>query len=329
MSKSYAFACSESDAPRMPLFAEFAFHALCRLLSGLQKVGYNEDEVNAVFEELDWNHSQSITRDEWISFRVNKNLALAQGSGRGISAVGTRAKKHLANILAKNEASKTHPAPPSASAISCETNCAAVAADDVWNEAFILLLTRSYSACFKLIRMRRDELIPRLNATDNDRNTLLHACALSLNRRHRMSVSLDQNLADTEEDDGAPKMMPAALPKIIKYLLDMGIEIQKNSQGQTPADALKANGINQREIDEVFGVQLDENDGEDKDSLFPLSSESGVGVPALKTVLRKGQARRVSLGSLFESQPSRHMPPVSVSQAVDSERGERRQSGTM
>jgi hypothetical protein len=176
--------------------------------------------------------------------------------------------------------------------------------------------------------MRRDELIPRLNATDNDRNTLLHACALSLNHRHRMSVSLDQNLADTEEDDGAPKMMPAALPKIIKYLLDMGIEIQKNSQGQTPADALKANGINQREIDEVFGVQLDENDGEDKDSLFPLSSESGVGVPALKTVLRKGQARRVSLGSLFESQPSRHMPPVSVSQAVDSERGERRQSWT-
>jgi len=315
----------------MPLFAEFAFHALCRLLSGLQKVGYNEDEVNAVFEELDWNHSQSITRDEWISFRVNKNLALAQGSGRGISAVGTRAKKHLANILAKNEASKTHPAPPSASAISCETNCAAVAADDVWNEAFILLLTRSYSACFKLIRMCQDELIPKLNATDTDRNTLLHACALSLNHRHRLSVSLNQDLADTEEDVGVAKTMPVALPKIIKYLLDMGIEIQKNSQGQTPADVFKANGITPREIDEVFrhGVQLDGNDGEDKDILCPLSSESGVRVPAMKTFLRKGQARRVSLGSVLESQPTRHMPPVSVSWEFDSERGEKRQSGIM
>ena len=355
---------------------------MCRLQSGLQKIGYSKDEVNTLFEELDWNHSQSITRDEWISFRVNKNLALAHGNGRGFKprkgnvvynpghpisevqtvscefsrtasstfttavknpaklAMGTKkvlatthAQRHLVcsgqKVSAKNQGATSHPAPPSAPAMACERTCAAVAGDDVWNEAFILLLTRSYNSCFKLIRMRRDELIPRLNATDNDRNTLLHACALSLNRRHRMSVSLDQNLADTEEDDGAPKMMPAALPKIIKYLLDMGIEIQKNSQGQTPADALKANNINQREIDEVFGVQLDENDGEDKDSLFPLSSESGVGVPALKTVLRKGQARRVSLGSLFESQPSRHMPPVSVSQAVDWERGERRQSGTM
>jgi hypothetical protein len=340
--------------------------------------------VNALFEELDLNHSQSISRDEWIAFRINKNLALVQGLGRGFkprksnsvhndshnpwhaiievqnesckpsrtssstfirtsSATFTAPVKNPAKLAmgikkvlatthatrqfvcagekveARSQGSTTHLAPSaiaSASERACKTTCPAVAPqevksggkDDVWNETFTLLLTGNYNACFNLIRMRRDELVPKVNETDIDKNTLLHACALSLNP--------DPN---TVEDDGAPKIMPAALPRIIKYLLDMGIEIQKNSEGQTPADALKTNGINQREINEVFrtGAQLDEDDNEDIEGLFPLRSESSVSVPALKTVLRKGQARRPSLGTLCENQPSRHVPPVSVAQSLD------------
>ena len=339
--------------------------------------------MNALFEELDLNHSQSITRDEWIAFRINKNLALVQGLGRGFkprksnsvhndshnpwhaiievqnesckpsrtlsstfirtsSATFTAPVKNPAKLAkgikkvlatthaarqfmcagekveARNQGSATHLAPSTiacASERSCKTTCPAVAPkevksggkDDVWNETFTLLLTGNYNACFNLIRVRRDELIPKVNETDIDKNTLLHACALSLNP--------DPN---TVEDDGAPKIMPAALPRIIKYLLDMGIEIKKNSEGQTPADALKTNGINQREINEVFrtGAQLDEDDDEDIEGLFPLRSGSGVSVPALKTVLRKGQDRRPSLGSLCENQPSRHVPPVSVAQSL-------------
>ncbi len=357
---------------------------MCRLQSGLQKLGYSEDEVKALFEELDGNHTRSIARDEWIAFRLNKNLELVQGLGRGFKprkgnsvhndshnpwhaiievqnqlcvvpsrtssstfnrtssttfmtpvkkpaklAIGIKkvlATTHAARqfvcagekVEDKNQGSTTYLAPSAiacASAHACKTTCASVAPkevksggkDDIWNETFTLLLTGNYNACFNLIRERRDELIPRVNETDIDRNTLLHACALSLNP--------DPN---TVEDDGAPKIMPAALPRIIKYLLDMGIEIQKNSEGQTPADALKTNGINQREIDEVFRtcVQLDEDYQGDIDRLFPLRSESGVGVPALKTVLRKGQDRRPSLGSLCENQPSRHVPPVSVAQSL-------------
>jgi len=328
---------------------------LCRLQSGLQKLGYSEDEVKALFEELDGNHTRSIARDEWIAFRLNKNLELVQGLGRGFKprkgnsvhndshnpwhaiievqnqlcvvpsrtssstfnrtssttfmtpvkkpaklAIGIKkvlATTHAARqfvcagekVEDKNQGSTTYLAPSAiacASAHACKTTCASVAPKEVKSGG---------------------KVIPRVNETDIDRNTLLHACALSLNP--------DPN---TVEDDGAPKIMPAALPRIIKYLLDMGIEIQKNSEGQTPADALKTNGINQREIDEVFRtcVQLDEDYQGDIDRLFPLRSESGVGVPALKTVLRKGQDRRPSLGSLCENQPSRHVPPVSVAQSL-------------
>jgi len=140
----------------------------------------------------------------------------------------------------------------------------------VWNDVYALLLTGTYNEVNRIIKERRDELIPRLNETDAENNTLLHACALSL----------IQDPTDMEEDEIAV-IMPAALPRIIRYLLDMGIEIQKNSQGQTPADALKACGICVREINE----------------LFPPRSEAAVGAPAL-TPIFKGQSK-TKLGEIW------------------------------
>ena len=286
--------------------------------------------MSSLFEELDWNHSKSITRGEWIEFRVEKQLLLAQNSGRGFkprransiaawgpiseqetasceskpspstcttAATGSahiikaktvvQAARHFASAgqraEARRDSSTKHLSPTSSGVCppdcASDSTCAAVtrsdrttgdADSDVWNDVYALLLTGTYNEVNRIIKERRDELIPRLNETDAENNTLLHACALSL----------IQDPTDMEEDEIAV-IMPAALPRIIRYLLDMGIEIQKNSQGQTPADALKACGICVREINE----------------LFPPRSEAAVGAPVL-TPIFKGQSK-TKLGEIW------------------------------
>jgi len=80
----------------------------------------------------------------------------------------------------------------------------------------------------------RDDLLPTLNAIDSEGNTLLHACALSI------------------DQGAAQEVMDRRLVTVVRHLLDMGIEIAKNAAGLTPADLFLSNGVSIREVHELF-----------------------------------------------------------------------------
>jgi len=82
---------------------------------------------------------------------------------------------------------------------------------------------------------RRDELLASIGCTNDDGDTLLHACAQSLDQRDETSQILDPLLI-----------------QIMKNLLDMGIENTANNTGTTPRDMCLAAGIKQRELNEVL-----------------------------------------------------------------------------
>lgn len=122
---------------------------------------------------------------------------------------------------------------------SCFTNEKAIAEgalmeDHLWNELYTTLLMADYEQCSRIIGQNRDALLPSINSTDSDQNTLLHICA----------SSIDQEEAQT--------VMNPRLVKVVRNLQDMGIEITKNSDGMTPAGLFLGKGISPREVQELF-----------------------------------------------------------------------------
>ena len=106
----------------------------------------------------------------------------------------------------------------------------------------------------RVLLQSRDDLLPTLNAADGDGNTLLHACALSI------------------DHEAAQEVMDPRLVTVVRRLLDMGIEFAKNAEGLTPADLFLSNGAPIREVHELFPSTKKDKDTEDcyqhKSSIF-------------------------------------------------------------
>lgn len=242
-----------------------------------------------MFDELDWNHSQSITREEWVAFKLRKAEQLKQCAGKGSFRVMRRKSSIVSSpasftpvVTRRASAGSAEIEPPSerirqsfANAKAGEIDHASEAAGvsremtasesllvtnpnmssgssfitkssadaegtllegHMWNELYAALLMADYEQCSRIIGQNRDALLPSINSTDSDQNTLLHMCALSLDQQEAQTV------------------MNPRLVKVVRKLLDMGIEITENSDGTTPAGLFLGKGVSPREVQELFGA---------------------------------------------------------------------------
>lgn len=220
--------------------AELEFHRMdingdsrlsfAELLAGLSRIGYTEESIQKLFNDVDINGDAMITCSEWVQYKVEKAASLARGLGRG-----------------KLDAARS---------FELQTDVATSPQSTIWDDVVACFLTAQYPQCLAMMRYihfcffhliytlawshfhrlgskSREELQAVIGRKDHENNTLLHICAighLDMEDEMRGSFSIKRTL-------------DPIVVEIIQFLLDCGLDASAtNREGHTPRDVFLSGG---------------------------------------------------------------------------------------